>query len=57
MVFAVEEQVAAAGEEVSTTFENTVWAVVPLTGSEVLAGADAVWTPAMDEAVVQPGKR
>ena len=32
MVFAVDEQVAAAGEEVSTTFENTAWAVVPLTG-------------------------
>lgn len=53
-VAAVREQVAAAGGTVTTSFENHLWAELPLDGVEALAATEAIWTVAVSQAVVRP---
>ena len=53
-VAAVREQVAAEGGTVTTSFENHLWAELPLDGIEALAATEAIWTVAVSQAVVRP---
>ena len=54
---AVREQVAEAGGTVTTSFENHVWAELPLDRIEALAAAEEVWYMGVSQAVVRPGAR
>ena len=53
----VREQVAAAGGTVTTSFENYVWAELPLDEVEALVVSEAVWTIGVTQSLVQPGAR
>lgn len=53
-IAAVWEQVVAAGGAVTASFENYLWVDVPLTAVEGLATTSAVWTMALNRAVVRP---
>ena len=54
---AVREQVTAAGGTVTTSFENYVWAEIPLDKVEGLAVSEAVWTIGVTQSLMQPGVR
>ena len=54
---AVREQVAAAGGTVTMSFENYVWAEIPLDEVEALAVTEAVWTIGVTQSLMQPGVR
>ena len=53
-VAAVREQVVAAGGAVTASFEDHLWAEVPLAAVEGLAATPAVWTMALNRAVARP---
>lgn len=53
-VAAVREQVVAAGGAVTASFEDHLWADVPLAAVEGLAATPAVWTMALNRAVAEP---
>ena len=55
-VAAVREQVVAAGGAVTASFEDHLWAEVPLTAVEELAATPAVWTMALNRAVARPAR-
>ena len=54
---AVRELVETAGGSITTSFDNHVWAEVPLTSVETLAEVVAVWTIALDQALLVPQGR
>lgn len=54
---AVRELVVTAGGAVTTSFDNHIWAAVPLTSVETLAEVAAVWTIALDQALFVPQGR
>ena len=54
---AVREQVVAAGGAVTASFEDHLWAEVPLAAVEGLAATPAVWTMALNRAVARPVAR
>ena len=56
-VAAVQEQVVAAGGAVTASFEDHLWAGVPLAAVEGLAATPAVWTMALNRAVARPVAR
>ena len=56
-VAAVREQVVAAGGAVTASFEDHLWAEVPLAAVERLAATPAVWTMALNRAVARPVAR
>ena len=56
-VAAVREQVVAAGGAVTASFEDHLWAEVPLAAVEGLAATPAVWTMALNRAVARPVAR
>ena len=53
----VREQVAEAGGTVTTSFENHVWAELPLDRIEALAATEEVWSMAVSQAVYRPDAR
>lgn len=53
-VAAVREQVVAAGGAVTASFEDHLWAEVPLAAVEGLAATPAIWTMALNRAVARP---
>lgn len=55
-VAAVREQVVAAGGAVTASFEDHLWAEVPLAAVEGLAATPAVWTMALNRAVARPAR-
>ena len=55
-VAAVQEQVVAAGGAVTASFEDHLWAEVPLAAVEGLAATPAVWTMALNRAVARPAR-
>lgn len=55
-VATVREQVVAAGGAVTASFEDHLWAEVPLTAVEELAATPAVWTMALNRAVARPAR-
>ena len=55
-VTAVREQVVAAGGAVTASFEDHLWAEVPLMAVEELAATPAVWTMALNRAVARPAR-
>lgn len=54
---AIRELVVTAGGAVTTSFDNHIWAAVPLTSVETLAEVAAVWTIALDQALLVPQGR
>ena len=55
-VAAVQEQVVAAGGAVTASFEDHLWAEVPLAAVEGLAATPAVWMMALNRAVARPAR-
>ena len=53
----VREQIAAAGGTVTASLENYIWADLSLDGVETLVAAEAVWTIAVSQVVVEPVAR
>lgn len=50
----LKEQIAALGGEVTTEFDNRIYALVPTASVETLAAKESVWTMAVPQVVASP---
>ena len=53
-VVELKEQIAALGGEVTTEFDNRIYALVPTASVETLAAEESVWIMAVPQVVASP---